>query len=89
MKEGLSPYGRWIDGKLIDAKFGEVIFEIEVRHDMINPLNMLHGGATAGIIDEVVGIAVYSLGRNNFYTTINLVVDYFGSAMLGQSEEAP
>jgi len=84
MKEGLSPYGRWIDGKLISAELGEVVFEIEVRHDMVNPMNMLHGGATAGIIDEVIGIAVFSLGRVNFYSTINLVVDYFASAHLGQ-----
>jgi len=83
MKEGLSPYGQWIAGKLIAAEYGEVTFEIEVRNDMTNPLQMLHGGATAGIVDEVIGIAVFSLGRPNFYTTINLVIDYFASARLG------
>jgi acyl-coenzyme A thioesterase 13 len=82
MKEGLSPYGRWIAGKLINAEFGRVSFEIEVREDMTNPLQMLHGGATAGIVDEVIGIAVFSLGRPNFYTTINLVIDYFATAKL-------
>lgn len=69
MKEGLSPYGRWIAGKLISAEYGKVVFEIEVREEMTNPLKMLHGGATAGIVDEVIGIAVFSLGRHNFYTT--------------------
>jgi acyl-coenzyme A thioesterase 13 len=83
MKEGLSPYGHWIDGKLLEADFGIAKFAIEVRQDMTNPLQMLHGGASAGIIDEVIGVAVYSLGRNNFFSTINLVVDYFASAKLG------
>jgi acyl-coenzyme A thioesterase 13 len=83
MKEGLSPYGHWIDGKLLEANYGKVKFEIEVRHDMTNPLQMLHGGASAGIVDEVIGIAVFSLGRNNFFSTINLVIDYFASAKLG------
>ena len=83
MKEGLSPYGRWIAGKLISAEYGKVVFEIEVREEMTNPLKMLHGGATAGIVDEVIGIAVFSLGRHNFYTTINLVLDYFATAKLG------
>ena len=83
MKEGLSPYGRWIAGKLISAEYGKVSFEIEVRDDMTNPLQMLHGGATAGIVDEVIGIAVFSMGRENFYSTINLVIDYFASAKLG------
>lgn len=83
MKEGLSPYGHWIDGKLLEANFGQVKFAIEVRSDMTNPLQMLHGGASAGIIDEVIGVAVFSLGRPNFFSTINLVVDYFASAKLG------
>ena len=35
MKEGLSPYGHWIDGKLLEADFGIAKFAIEVPHGWI------------------------------------------------------
>lgn len=77
MSKGLSPFGRWIDGKLLEASEGNVKIEIEVRNEMCNPIGTLHGGAIAGIMDEIMGIAVFSLGREYFYSTINLSIDYF------------
>lgn len=80
MSKGFSPFGKWIDGKLIAAELGMVTVELEVRQEMCNPLNKIHGGAIAGMMDEIMGIAVFSLGRDTFYYTVNLVVDYFHTA---------
>jgi len=80
MSKGLSPFGRWIDGKLIEAEEGKVKIEIEVRKEMCNPIGNIHGGAIAGIMDEIMGIAVFSLGRENFYSTVNLAINYFATS---------
>jgi uncharacterized protein (TIGR00369 family) len=84
MSEGLSPYGAWLDGTLLAAELGRVEVGFVVRPEMGNPIGLLHGGVTSGWMDEVMGMAVYSLGRPHFFTTVNLVVDYFASARVGQ-----
>ena len=84
MSKGLSPFGRWIDGVLLEAEEGRVKIEIEVRQEMCNPIGNIHGGAISGIMDEIMGIAVFSLGRENFYSTVNLAINYFATSDQGQ-----
>jgi len=50
---------------------------------MTNPIKTLHGGAIAGIMDDSIGAAVYSLGLKDLFTTVNLNVDYFAPATEG------
>jgi uncharacterized protein (TIGR00369 family) len=50
---------------------------------MCNPADILHGGVISGMIDEVVGIAVFSIGREHFFSSINLQVDFLRPAKLG------
>jgi dTDP-4-dehydrorhamnose reductase len=49
------------------------------------PAGIFHGGVMAGIMDEVIGMAIFTLGKKNFFTSVNLVVDYFVSAKLSES----
>jgi acyl-coenzyme A thioesterase 13 len=84
MSKGLSPFGRWIDGKLVEAEEGRVKIEILIRKEMCNPIGNIHGGAISGIMDEIMGIAVFSLGRENFYSTVNLAINYFATSDEGQ-----
>jgi uncharacterized protein (TIGR00369 family) len=79
----LSPLGRWLDGILLKAEAGQLKWKFVVRQDMTNPGNVLHGGATAAMIDDVMGATVFSLGLPNFYTSINLSIDYLSSAKVG------
>lgn len=81
---GASSYGRWLNGKLLDVqRDGSMLMEFTVRAEMLNPAQTLHGGVAAGMMDEVIGAAVYSLGKKNLFTTVNLVSDYFASAKTG------
>jgi uncharacterized protein (TIGR00369 family) len=80
-----SPLMRWLNPTLLSAEAGELEFSYLIREDMTNPMGILHGGATAAIIDDAVGAAVYSLGKSNWYTTVNLAVDYFASAKTGDT----
>jgi acyl-coenzyme A thioesterase 13 len=76
---------RWLNGTLRDAREGSITIEFVVREEMTNPMGILHGGITAAIMDDVIGTTVYSLGREYFYTSVNLVIDYLASAQKGET----
>ncbi len=78
-----SPYGRWLNGKLVELEQGRLRMEHDVRDDMTNPVGMLHGGVTAGIIDDAMGMLFFTLGLDVFYPTINLSIDYLAGARQG------
>ncbi len=78
---GLSNYGRWLNGKLLDVqRDGSMVMEFTVRSEMLNPAQTLHGGVAAGMMDDLIGAAVYALGKKHVFMTVNLVVDYFAIA---------
>jgi len=76
---------RWLNPTLLSIAPGELELSYIVREEMTNPMNVLHGGTTAAIIDDAVGAAVFSLGKMHAYTTVNLVVDYFSTAKVGDT----
>lgn len=81
--DSISPLMRWLNPSLVSAEEGQLEFSYTIREEMTNPLNILHGGATAAIIDDAIGAAVFSLGNSHAYTTVNLAVNYFSSAKTG------
>ena len=79
-----SPVTAWLNGRLIDVSHGFAIVEYEVRNEMTNPLGTLQGGIFTTMMDDALGVAVYSLGKDKFYTSVNFTVDYLESAMEGE-----
>jgi uncharacterized protein (TIGR00369 family) len=80
-----SPFSMWLDPIIVEVEEGMLSFEYEVRHDMTNPIKTLHGGAIAGIMDDTIGAAVFTLGLKEIFTTVNLTVDYFAPAVEGNT----
>ena len=83
MTEAPTPVGRWLNGTLREVRDGELAADFTVRPEMTNPLGWLHGGITATIMDDLVGATIFALGREDFYTTVDLSVDYFYTAREG------
>jgi len=83
MAKSPSGLGRWLNGKLIDYQFGNMTAEFVVREDMANPMQTLHGGAAAAIMDEIVGLMIFGLGREYAYTSVNLNCDFLNPARVG------
>lgn len=83
--KSISPLMRWLNPTLLSVAEGELEFSYVIREEMTNPMGILHGGTTAAIIDDAVGAAVFSLGKPNMYTTVNLAVDYLGAAKVGET----
>jgi uncharacterized protein (TIGR00369 family) len=75
-----SPLMRWLNPIMLSAEEGKLSFQFTIRKEMTNPMGILHGGITAAIIDDSIGATTFSFGEEHFYSTINLAVDYFGSA---------
>ncbi len=82
--ESSSPLMQWLNPTLVAVEEGKITLQFTVRHEMTNPIGILHGGTTAAIMDDSIGAAVFTYGEPYFYSTINLVVDYFGRAAEGE-----
>jgi acyl-coenzyme A thioesterase 13 len=85
LTDGLSPFGNWLRGTFRKVEEGSLTIEFTIREDMSNPIKILHGGVTAAIMDDTMGMTVASLGRDTFYTTVNLSIDYLSSAKIGDT----
>jgi uncharacterized protein (TIGR00369 family) len=81
--DGPSAFGRWLHGKLLHAEEGSVTVEFTVRPEMTNPVKGFHGGVMAAIVDDVIGMTVFTLGSKSFYTSVNLILDFFAPAKEG------
>lgn len=81
---GISPVFTWLGPTLTAADRGVVEFRHQVREEWLNPLRTLHGGILATMMDDAIGVAVFSLGLPEFFTTINLNADYFVPVQAGQ-----
>jgi len=83
MSSSISPMGRWLNGTIRAADYGRLVVDYTVRDDMTNPAGVLHGGAAAAILDDLIGATVFTLGREYAYTSVNLTVDFLHAARLG------
>jgi len=82
---GLGAVSRWINGILLEAKEGHLKVQFIVDEKWLNPANTFHGGMAATLIDDVMGMTIYSLGNESFFTTINLQLDYLSFALAGDT----
>ena len=83
-----SPFTNWLQPVAKEAEYGSLTFEYTVRKEMINPVEILHGGVVAGIIDDLMGATVYSMELPGQYVTVNLDVSFFAIAKLGDVIQA-
>jgi len=75
-----SPFGRWLNGTLTMVEEDSLIAEFIVRVDMCNPGGIMHGGVATGIMDDLIGMTVFTSGSQVFYSTVNLSVDFLFAA---------
>ena len=77
-------FTEWLRGVLKEVKEGELTFEFLVRPEMANPVGFLHGGVQNAIIDDVIGMAIATLGDETFFVSLNLYVDYLSKVKAGE-----
>lgn len=85
LSESISPLGAWLNGTVKDVQPDSMTIDYVVRRDMSNPMGVLHGGAAAAIMDDIVGMMVFALGREYGFTSINLNCDFLSPAYTGDT----
>ena len=75
-----SPFGRWLNGTLIEVEEGSLTMEFIVRKDMCNPGGIMHGGVAIGMMDDIIGMTTFLMQNQAFYSTVNLNTDFLYSA---------
>ncbi|UFH53168.1 PaaI family thioesterase [Spirosoma sp. KNUC1025] len=88
MHSSPSPLGRWLNGTLKVAEYGRLAADYVVREEMTNPARVLHGGAAAAILDDLIGTMVFALGREYAYTSVNLTIDFLHAAGINETVTA-
>lgn len=83
-----SPVSKWLDGILVSLEHGSITVEYTIRKDMCNPAHILHGGVAATMMDDIIGMTIFSMGHTAFYSTVNLSIDYLFSAKIGEKVTA-
>jgi acyl-coenzyme A thioesterase 13 len=83
--QGLS---RWLGGVFREVEEGQLVMDFLVRSEMANPVGLLHGGIQNAILDDVIGIAVLTLGHEHFFLSLGLNVDYLNKAGVGETVTA-
>lgn len=79
------PFSKWLDGKLLHAKRGEIDVQYDLRPEMANPTGLLHGGMHGALIDDAIGWCQATLGYEGFLITIDLHLNYLGKVKIKQS----
>lgn len=75
--EASYPFAKLLGMSLVMAKDGHVAIEAEPKYEFYNPMNRIHGGWLASIMDSVLGSAVITkLGPGIGAGTVQLSVNY-------------
>jgi acyl-CoA thioesterase len=78
------PYLKLIGMELVDLKSGEAIVRLQMRDELRQPHGILHGGATASVVDTAMAFAVVTkLAENEKASTVDLTVHYLRPVTAG------
>lgn len=71
------PFPAMLGFELVDLKFGEAVLKVKMREQLKQPYGIMHGGATASLIDTAMAFACVScLEEGEKSTTVDLTVHY-------------
>lgn len=88
VKGSRSPAGDWLGFHLDAIEKGKAVVRVVVKKDMTNPYGNIHGGMMALVMDEVIGWSVISLDSEQYYTSLNLNIDFLYAVKLGHEMTA-
>jgi len=81
----IPPFSKWLNGKILMAKRGEIKVQYDLRPEMANPTGLLHGGMQAALIDDCIGMCTATLGYGGFLITIDCQINFLGKIKVDDS----
>lgn len=81
-----SGFSQWLNGKLLHiSDAGDLEMSFEVRPEMLNPFQVLHGGMVSAILDEAMGMQLYIKSSDaEAFLALNLSVDFMKACRVGE-----
>lgn len=80
-----APFPALLGLELVDLKYGEATLKLKMRRELEQPYGILHGGATATLIDTAMAFAcITCLADGEQTTTIDLTVHYLRPHSTGE-----
>ena len=80
-----APFPSLLGLELVDLKYGEAVLKLKMRAELEQPYGILHGGATASLIDTAMAFAcVTCLVEGEKTTTVDLTVHYMRPHIEGE-----
>ena len=80
----IPPFSRYLNGKLIMVKRGEVELEFTLKNEWANPTGLLHGGMQGALIDDTIGITTATLGYEGFMISVDSQLNYLGKVKVDE-----
>ncbi|HRH40272.1 MAG TPA: PaaI family thioesterase [Pyrinomonadaceae bacterium] len=72
-----TPYLQHLGIELVEIEVGKAVMKMPMKNELRQPYGLLHGGATASLIDTATAFAVVSVTtREEKCTTVDLTVHY-------------
>lgn len=79
------PYNKLLGMELLEMRVGEAVLRLKMREELRQPHGLLHGGATASLIDTAMAFAVVSmLGEAEKASTVDLTIHYLRPVTSGE-----
>ncbi len=80
-----TPFIQLIGMEFVDLKDGEATIKLKMRDKLRQPHGLLHGGATASVIDTAMAFAVATkLAEGEKASTVDLTVHYLRPVITGE-----
>lgn len=79
-----TPYLLHLGIELVEIETGKAVMKMPMKEELRQPYGVLHGGATASLIDSATAFAIIgSIGRDEKATTVDLTVHYLRPVIEG------
>ncbi len=73
----ITPYLQHLGIELVEIEVGKAVMRMPMKDELRQPYGLLHGGATASLIDTATAFAVVSVTtREEKCTTVDLTIHY-------------
>lgn len=79
------PYVRLLKIELDDLRSGEAVLKLKMREELCQPQGIMHGGATASLIDTATAFAIITLlDEGEKTSTVDLTIHYMRPVSAGE-----
>jgi len=77
------PFNHLLGIQLVEEHDDGVTIEMPIREELLNSNGVVHGGATASLVDAALGIAITQKWKGRLTSTIEMKLNYLRPAREG------